>query len=114
MGTTIGINTLILLSSVTYILESNSGLIAVKRVKIGIRIFNISFLLFWISLLLMGVKKAYWIYFNQALTFGKFQESMHWFYSLFVLFGFGILAGLYLIVFELLKNIKKQLSQSLV
>lgn len=110
MGTTIGINTLILLSSVTYILESNNGLIAVKRIKIGIRVFNISFLLFWISLLLMGVKKAYWIYFNQTLSFGKFQDTMHWFYSLFVFFGFGILAGLYLIVFELLKNIKKQLT----
>ena len=56
MGTTIGINTLILLSSVTYILESNNNLIIVKRIKIGIRLFNISFVFFWISLLLMGIK----------------------------------------------------------
>ncbi|WP_228778767.1 cbb3-type cytochrome c oxidase subunit I [Flavobacterium sp. J49] len=109
MGTTIGINTLILLSSVTYILESNNGLVAVKRMQRGIFIFHISFLLFWISLLLMGVKKAYWTHFNQVLSFAQFQEGMHWFYVLFVLFGLGILAGLYLIVFELLKNIKKQL-----
>lgn len=110
MGTTIGINTLILLSSVTYILESNNNLIIVKRIKIGIRLFNISFVFFWISLLLMGIKKVYWTNFNQALSFGKFQDSMNWFYLLFVLFGVGIFSGLYLIVFELLKNIKKQLT----
>lgn len=112
MGTTIGINTLILLSSVTFILESNNSLIAVQRVKSGILIFNSSFVLFWICLLLLGINKVHWTYFNQALSFGKFQESMHWFYLLFVLFGFGIMLGLYIIIFELLKNIKKQLFPS--
>ncbi|MBP6558059.1 MAG: hypothetical protein KA213_06810, partial [Flavobacterium sp.] len=112
MGTTIGINTLILLSSVTYILESNHYTLSPKRIQIGIRIFSVSFLLFWLCLLLMGIKKAHWVYFNQALSFAKFQDAMHWFYMLFVLFGLGIFTGLYLIVFELLKNIKKQLAYS--
>ncbi|RKS01234.1 nitric oxide reductase NorB subunit apoprotein [Flavobacterium sp. 102] len=114
MGTTIGINTLILLSSVTYILELNNCLVPVKRIQIGLKIFNISFFLFWISLLLMGIKKAHRTHFNQAISFAQFQDSMHWFYVLFVFFGLGILVGLYLIVFELLINIKKHLSSSLV
>nr|WP_294775607.1 cbb3-type cytochrome c oxidase subunit I [uncultured Flavobacterium sp.] len=112
MGTTIGINTLILLSSVTFILESNALLTSVKRIRFGLKIFNLSFLLFWSCLLLMGVKKAHWTFFNQALSFGKFQDTMHWFYVLFVFFGLGILVGLYLIVFELLRKIKKQHLQS--
>lgn len=112
MGTTIGINTLILLSSVTYILESNITLATAKRIRFGLKIFNTSFVLFWLSLLLMGIKKAYWANFNQTLPFGKFQDSLHWFYVLFVFFGLGILIGLSLIVFELLQNIKKQLLKS--
>ncbi len=108
MGTTIGINTLILLSSITFILESNHCFIAIRRIKTGIRIFHNSFILFWISLLLMGVKKIYWSHFQPFLSFGKFQDSMHGLYLLFVFFGLGIFVGLALIVFELLKNIKKQ------
>ena len=106
MGTTIGINTMILLASVTYILETNNSAIAVKRIQVGTRIFNLSFVLFWICLLLMGLRKTYWTHFEQAISFGQFQHSMHWFYLLFVLFGLGLLIGLYLIAFELLKSIK--------
>lgn len=113
MGTTIGINTLILLSSVAYILELNKKitLISTKKIQIGIKIFNISFVLFWICLLLMGVKKAHWIYFTEAISFGQFHESMHWFYILFVFFGLGIIIGLYYIIFELLKSIKNHLTK---
>ena len=109
MGTTIGINTLILLSSIAYILESENKFtfISEKRIRNGIKIFNLSFLFFWISMLIMGMKKAHWTFFNQSISFSQFQDSLHWFYVLFVLFGLGILVGLYIIVFEFLKGIKK-------
>lgn len=108
MGTTIGINTLILLSSITYILEleNSFSLISKNRIKFGINFFNGSFLLFWITLLTIGAKKGYWIFFSNSISFGKFQDSLHWMYILFTLFGFGILVGLYIIVFELLKKLK--------
>lgn len=111
MGTTIGINTLILLSSIAYILELNKSisLNSTKKIQTGIKIFNISFVFFWVCLLLMGVKKAHWIYFTEAISFGQFHESMHWFYILFVSFGLGIVIGLFYIIFELLKSIKKVL-----
>ncbi len=108
MGTTIGINTLILLSSIAYILdlEKKITFISEKRIHIGTKIFSISFMLFWLTLLLLGIKKGYWMYFNQILSFSKFQDSLHWIYTVFVLFGMGIFVGLYIIVFELLKNLK--------
>jgi nitric oxide reductase subunit B len=107
MGTTIGINTLILLSSVTYILESNQYSFSVSKIRFGIRLFQTSFILFWCCLLLMGVQKANWTFFNQALSFSQFQDAMHWFYLLFVLFGLGIFIGLYRIVFELLNGLRQ-------
>lgn len=107
MGTTIGINTLILLSSVTYIVESNQYSVSVSKIRFGIRLFQTSFVLFWCCLLLMGVQKAHWTFFNQALSFSQFQDAMHWFYLLFVLFGLGIFIGLYRIVFELLNALRQ-------
>lgn len=111
MGTTIGINTLILLSSIVYILEKNKtiSLKSTKRIDAGIKIFNSSFILFWLCLLFMGAKKTYWIHFASTTPFGEFQDSIHWVYILFVLFGLGIVIGLYYIIFELLKSIKKML-----
>jgi len=111
MGTTIGINTLILLSSIAYILELNKSITlnSTKKIQTGIKIFNSSFVLFWICLLIMGMKKMHWTFFNQTVSFSTFQDSIHWFYLLFVLFGLGIIIGLYYIIFELLKSIKKTL-----
>ncbi len=108
MGTTIGINTLILLSSIAYILETEKILdkLSQIRINVGIKIFNYSFLLFWCILLLMGAKKSYWTYFRQDISFSQFQDSLHWIYILFTLFGIGILVGLYCIVFEFLKGLK--------
>lgn len=108
MGTTIGINTLILLSSIAFIIESENkfALVSEKRIALGIKIFNVSFLLFWVSLLIMGIKKGYWTFFSKSESFSELQDSLHWIYILFVIFGLGILVGLYIIVFEYLKNIK--------
>lgn len=61
-------------------------------------------------LLIMGLKKSYWIFFDNKLPFGQLQESLHWFHILFVVFGTGILAGLYRIIFILLRGIKRTLN----
>ena len=108
MGTTIGINTLILLSSIAYILEIENPFtkLSQSRIEIGIKIFNYSFLLFWIVLLILGVQKSYWTFFTKDIPFGQFQDSMHWMYLLFTFFGIGILVGLYVVVLEFLKNMQ--------
>jgi nitric oxide reductase subunit B len=108
MGTTIGINTLILLSSVTYILESTNRISAAATHKIrwSLCFFNSSFMSFWLTLLVLGVKKSYWTSFCQKISFAEFQDSLHWIYIFFLLFGIVMATGLFIIVFELLKILK--------
>ena len=107
MGTTIGINTLILLSSIGYLLESvmhyqeNSK----KIIAIGMKIFNTSFFGFWIILIVMGIQKSKWQYFTENILFTTFQDSMHYFYIAFAVFGFGLLIGLFVVIFQFLKQI---------
>ncbi|MGG7036676.1 MAG: cbb3-type cytochrome c oxidase subunit I [Flavobacterium sp.] len=112
MGTTIGINSMILLSSISYILENEYHFTEIIniRIKRGMQLFNISFILFWLTLLVLGIKKGYWTYFSQTLSFGKFQDSIHWLYIAFVLFGLGLTVGLYSISFNLLKHIKDKIA----
>ncbi len=107
MGTTIGINTLILFSSIAYIIEIENPFTkySLKKLTIGIKIFHVSFVLFWITLLILGIKKGCWTFFSQNISFGKFQDSIHWIYILFTLFGIGICIGLYIIIFEFLKRL---------
>lgn len=107
MGTTIGINTLILLSSITYLLETEK-IYSEKTNKIllnGIKIFNISFVGFWLILILMGIEKTKWLYFTKNILFGDFQDSMHYIYVAFTIFGLGILIGLYIVIYKLIQHI---------
>ena len=77
MGTIIGINTTILLSSICFILEKIKPISEKikKQISFGIKIFNISFILFFVTLLIMGVERTKWVYFSENVLFGKFQES---------------------------------------
>ncbi|TBX67012.1 cbb3-type cytochrome c oxidase subunit I [Flavobacterium silvisoli] len=112
MGTTIGINTMILLSSVTYILES-TGLIAAtitRKIEKSLTFFAVAFFGFWLTLLVLGAKKGYWMFFGQRLSFGEFQDSLRGMYILFFLFGIGMAIGLYRIVFSLLRIINSLVS----
>ncbi|MBK8599734.1 MAG: cbb3-type cytochrome c oxidase subunit I [Flavobacterium sp.] len=112
MGTTIGINTLILLSSIAYIIEVENPFAAmtIHRINRAVSLFNGSFMLFWVSLLVLGMKKGYWTYFGNNISFGQLQDSLHGFYIVFVIFGLGVAIGLYIIILELLKIVKKQVS----
>jgi len=108
MGTTIGINTMILLSSVTFILEQRNvlSLKDVSKILKSLKVFNVSFVLFFMSLMLMGVKKSHWIFFDNTPTFSQLQDKLHWLHIMFVVFGVGIVIGLYRIIFLLLRAVK--------
>lgn len=109
MGTTIGINTTILLASVLFIISTVNPNFDFQRRQLqwGYKIFNISFLVFWISLLLAGIKKSNWMYFTKGIPFSKMQASLHWYYCVFLLFGVGIFIGLSLIVIPAIKELGK-------
>ena len=106
MGTTIGINTTILLASVFYIVNRE----APKYIKIfnklmlfGYWLFNISLMIFWVCLLLGGVEKSIWMYFtDNPVSFGEMQESLKPYMHLFLAAGFGLLAGISMLAFPLL------------
>lgn len=106
MGTTIGINTLILFSSITYIFNTEFSFTykTVVKLKKGIQIFHISFILFWITLLIMGLKKSIWSFNQSTVSFSKFQESQHILHLAFVLFGLGIITGIGSIIYYLIKT----------
>jgi nitric oxide reductase subunit B len=88
-----------------YILEStNSISLAVsQKIKWSLRFFNFSFIGFWLTLVVIGIKKGYWMYEGQHISFGEFQDSLHRMYLLFVLFGIGMAVGLYRLIVELIK-----------
>ena len=104
MGTTIGINTTILLASVLFIVNQIKPDFNLSSVKKGFRIFNISLLLFWLSLLAAGVKRSHWMYFTKGIPFSEMQSQSHWIYSAFLLFGTGIFIGLLFITVPVLKT----------
>jgi len=105
MGTTIGINTMILLGSMTYILkpdENNST--AAKRIKFGLWLTNISLLVFFVLLVSAGVIKGYR---SVALGIENFQVVMDpvWdVIKLFFIAGLGLSLGLGSIAYTLLKR----------
>lgn len=109
MGTIIGINTLILLSSISFILEDFKQLTnrCKKNISIGLKIFNISFIGFWIVLIIMGIKRSHWLYISDSISFSRFQESSHSLYIIFGIFGIGLLVGLYVVIYQLISSMFK-------
>lgn len=114
MGTTIGINTSILLASVLFIVSKINPAFNFqsKQLKWGFIIFKVSFFVFWISLLMAGIKKSNWMYFTKDIPFSEMQASLYWFYCLFLFFGIGIFVGLLLIILPVLKQLQKAYSSN--
>jgi nitric oxide reductase subunit B len=111
MGTTIGINTTILLASVVFIVskinpEFNFN---VKNMRWGLPIFNYSLLLFWISLLIAGIKKSNWMYFTKDIPFATMHDDLHWIYVCFLVAGIGVFIGLTLFVLPLMQRLLKNI-----
>ncbi len=108
MGATIGINTMLLLASVFYIVKQEEyvlGLLAIKRIKMGFWITNISLLAFWISLIGTGIVKA------MGQSDGRlFQDIMlhlsPWFH-VFECAGIGIFIGILFIAQPLMNKFFK-------
>lgn len=105
MGTTIGINTTILMASLLYIAGQSKP--ATPRVITGFWIFNVSLLVFWTSLLVAGVKKSIWQYFTKR-PFGELHDELYWVFVVFLVSGVGILLGLSLIASYLISALAKK------
>ena len=105
MGTTIGINTTILFSALFFILKNLYPEFETdkKWIKRGYVSFNISLFFFWVSLLIAGGKKSYWMYVSKTGLFSEMQASLIPYYISFFIFGIGIFVSLFIVAFPVFR-----------
>jgi nitric oxide reductase subunit B len=111
MGTTIGINTTILLASVFFIVSKLKPTFNVDQfaIKKGRSLFRISFFLFWIALLIAGIKRSHWMYFSENVLFSEMQDSLYFVYIAIFIFGVGLTISIVLLCIPLLKVILRNI-----
>lgn len=113
MGSTIGINTMILLASCYYILWDAGGRKEQGTspvVRVGYWITNISLLFFWLSLIAAGTQKGY-LMIEKKLSFAEVMNEIADYLQVFAWSGAGIFVGIVIVVFPLIKGLIKQTIQ---
>lgn len=109
MGSTIGINTFILLGSVCYITidRLNNDYARATKLRWGVRGLNISLALFWLCLIGAGVKKG--LYTRDAITpYSEITNAISPYLLGFAIAGLGILVSVLLIAVPLINSLLKQ------
>lgn len=105
MGSSIGINTMILLASAFFLIidvtKREFTAIQKKRISIGFWVFNIFFTIFWIALISAGIEKGM-LTIEDKLSFQEIMMKINPILMVFAFSGIGILTGLSLIIFPLL------------
>ncbi|MFP5470372.1 MAG: cbb3-type cytochrome c oxidase subunit I [Bacteroidia bacterium] len=107
MGTTIGINTTILLGSVSFILSrlGENEVLKSVWVKLGFWIFNISLAIFLFSLIMAGFLRAAWV--NHAAkseSFSSLHDKSTPYFIVFVVAGGALLTGILLIALPMVNR----------
>jgi nitric oxide reductase subunit B len=105
MGTTIGINTMILLASICYMLkmdEDNSKRMRLK-LNIGYWLSQLSLLVFWLALIIAGIAKGYQMVALHKTVFNEIMQPVVPYLKLFMFSGFALAAGLATIVIVMLR-----------
>ena len=105
MGTTIGINTMILMASLIFIRENYPRHENTIKVSAGFWICNISLLIFWLSLLVAGFIKS--IYQGQLTHQDILSRQIPWFFTI-AISGFLFLIGMILIIKSVVKVRSKE------
>lgn len=105
MGATIGINSFILLATITDNTEDNcSNLLHYhKIINKGIWISNISLLVFWCSLIGAGIKKVIWQTAEVQNSFSMMMQELKPYFIVFMAAGISLAIGLFCIIFPLMK-----------
>lgn len=113
MGTTIGINTTILLASVFFIVQKvmPNFKAATTFTKRSYYLFNISLFCFFCTLLYAGVKRSNWMYFTKNVHFSEMQDSLHTTYIVFFVFGIGLAISIVLLATVLIKALIKSIAK---
>ncbi|MCB0803915.1 MAG: cbb3-type cytochrome c oxidase subunit I [Flavobacteriales bacterium] len=105
MGSTIGINSMILLASLFFIIQENSEkAIGSNVLKTGIWLANISLLVFWISLIGAGYLKGT-LSFGSDLTFQEIMEKLSPYLISFGIAGICLFIGMCVILWVALTHL---------
>ena len=113
MGTTIGINTTILLASLFFVVgKVKQEPIVFSQLKKTFYAYNGFLLLFLATLLYAGTVRSNWMYFTKDVPFSEMQSSLHKAYVGFFLFGVGLVVTLLIFAFKLLKPLLNYLKNN--
>ena len=115
MGTTIGINTMLLFASIFYIIKNEKAEVPEKRktwIRKGIIITNIALVIFWASLLGSGLVKISGRLNNEA--FYIIIQKCQPYFKVFAYSGTLIFIGLFILIFLALKILtaKKEITSA--
>lgn len=112
MGTTIGINSMILFAACFEFFNINryTNHLAYKILNKCFWTLQISLIIFWISLNLAGIKKGIWQMSEQQTSFSKMMDSLSPYFKTFYLSGIGLLISISLIAFIIIKLFIKKIS----
>ncbi len=109
MGTTIGINTMILFASISYITENRKLKISLKGAKNLFYLLNVALLGFWGILIALGIKKAIWMQQTDGRMISQLHYESRYLYMTFVAFGVILGISLALMSIQFLKVLWKDL-----
>ncbi len=114
MGTTIGINTMMLFAFIQYFISAREKNINEDKVLSKTHlIVNLSLAAFWVSLLGAGLVRSNWQMSDEQVSFGDMMMQSKPFFIAFSLSGAILMVSLVVIAFRLLsKNYKQSLTAS--
>lgn len=109
MGTTIGINSMILFAAcfIFFKYEIDSDSKKGRFLSIVFWIFQVSLFVFWLSLNAAGIKKGIWQLSQQQSSYSKMMESLQPYFVTFIISGSIILVCLSILSFYLLRFARK-------
>jgi nitric oxide reductase subunit B len=106
MGTTIGINTMIIFAACFEFLISKKNSLNSKKMNCIFWILQFSLLMFWLSLNMAGILKGIWQLSTYQGSFSTMMESLKPYFTIFVIAGFFIFLSLGTLAFILIKHAK--------
>ncbi len=107
MATTIGINTTILMASISYIVQTERKETNFKWILIGLKIFNVALVVFLLSLIAAGASRSAWMLSLNQEAFAVMQSKLRGLFILFLISGIALTTAIVMIVLPLLNNLIK-------
>ena len=111
MGTTIGINSMILFAACFEFLQPNTNneKMPSKKLNIVFWILQISLLFFWLSLNIAGIKKGIWQLSEHQVVYSKMMDSLYPYFTVFVISGIGLFIAFSVLAIKLLRSASKSI-----